>query len=378
MDQPAKMMRLRALLALALGALLVWAAPLVGLALSGRTLASFLGFPPRAAYVPHEPFAWDIFMLQALPVVGVLALYSTALARAQPVPAPRNRRRFPPWGWIGIGMLALGWLLAWSDGLVVPELRRHTFSPIWLGYIIVLNALVYRSSGRSPLTHRTGWFLSLFPVSALLWWLFEYLNQFVDNWYYVGIRAVDDWDYFVQATLPFATVLPAIASTWAWLRLAPRLDAMSLPILRGHGALAAFTLLAGIAALAGIGIWPETLFPQLWLAPLLVFIGLQRLLLGETLLAPLHRGDWRPLLQPALAALLCGILWEMWNYGSSAKWQYSIPYVQRFHVFEMPILGYAGYLPFGLECAIVMDLVARVVEGRALWPLDGGGCTPSA
>jgi hypothetical protein len=38
-----------------------------------------------------------------------------------------------------------------------------------------------------------------------------------------------------------------------------------------------------------------------------------------------------------------------------------VPYVQRFQLFEMPLLGYAGYLPFGLECALVMDLVARVL-----------------
>ena len=42
-----------------------------------------------------------------------------------------------------------------------------------------------------------------------------------------------------------------------------------------------------------------------------------------------------------------------------------IPYVQRFHVFGMPLLGYAGYLPFGIACALVTDLVARLVAGRA-------------
>jgi hypothetical protein len=43
----------------------------------------------------------------------------------------------------------------------------------------------------------------------------------------------------------------------------------------------------------------------------------------------------------------------MWNYYSQAKWIYTVPYVNRFKIFEMPILGYAGYLPFGLECAVV-------------------------
>jgi hypothetical protein len=29
----------------------------------------------------------------------------------------------------------------------------------------------------------------------------------------------------------------------------------------------------------------------------------------------------------------------------------------------MPLLGYAGYLPFGLECAVVADLIESVVKG---------------
>jgi hypothetical protein len=28
----------------------------------------------------------------------------------------------------------------------------------------------------------------------------------------------------------------------------------------------------------------------------------------------------------------------------------------------MPILGYAGYLPFGLECLVIGDLLARLIE----------------
>ena len=46
----------------------------------------------------------------------------------------------------------------------------------------------------------------------------------------------------------------------------------------------------------------------------------------------------------------------MWNFASLARWEYAVPWVQRFHLFEMPALGYAGYLPFGLECVAVAAL----------------------
>ena len=353
-------MRLRALLALLAAALVVWGAPLVGLALAGRPLAPWLEFPPRTQAVAHAPFSWLAFAVFALPALAAAALYAAGLARAQPREAS-SAQPFPWWGWLGLALVALGWTLAWNEGLAPPEWRRHTFTPLWLGYVVTMNALAYRRAGRSPLTHQTGWLLALFPASAVFWWLFEVLNSHVGNWYYSGVADSGNWDYFLQATLPFSTVLPAVVSTRAWLASFPRLDALALLPLRGHSALAWGSLVLGAFALAGIGLWPEELFGMLWLAPLLALAGLQKLVTGESLFAPLACGDWRPVLLPALAALVCGLFWELWNWGSAAQWHYSVPYVQRFHVFEMPLLGYAGYLPFGVECALVVELVSRAL-----------------
>ncbi len=356
-------------LVLLIAATAVWAAPLAGLAAAGMPIAGYLPFPPRTAFVAHAPFEWIGFAVLALPVAGAVALYWFAITRARSGTVLRPRSLFPRWGWLGVALIATGWFLAWHGGGLPPEWRRHTFTPLWLGYVVAVNGLALRRFGWSLLTHRRRLFVALFPASVVFWWLFEYLNQFVGNWYYAGVVARNDWDYFLQASLPFSTVLPAVASTWSWLRQFARLDALALPALRLHPMLAWLALAGGLAALAGIGIWPDALFSMLWIAPLLVLWALQELLLGETLLTPLRHGDWRPLLQPALAALICGFFWELWNFGSLAKWHYCIPYVQRFRLFEMPLLGYAGYLPFGVACALVSDLVARTVERRALWPL---------
>jgi len=275
-------MRFRAMAALALATLLVWAAPLAGLAAAGRPLAVFVGFPPRSAQVVQMPFAWGVFIALSLPAVGALALFGAAIARARPRQARGIAARFPWWGWLGAALIALVWPVAWSDGLVSPAWRAHTFSLLWLGYILAMNGLGWRRNGTSLLTHRTRWFLVLFALSAGFWWLFEYLNQFVHNWYYGGAEAMSDRDYFVRATLPFATVLPAVASTWAWLRRHPRLDAMALPAVRGHAAFAWVALAAGVIALAAIGIRADLLFPALWIAPVLVLAGLQQLAVGES------------------------------------------------------------------------------------------------
>jgi hypothetical protein len=363
-------MRSRALAALAVAVLVIWAAPLAGLALAGRPVAAYLGFPPRTELVAQAPFAWGAFFLFSLPALGALALYWAALARARPGDSRRAAGKFPWWGWLGVALIAFAWPIAWSRALALAW-RGQTFTLLWLGYILAMNALALRRGGWCPLAHRTGWFLWLFPLSAGFWWLFEYLNQFVHNWYYGGVEGESDWEYIVRATLPFSTVLPAVASTWAWLRANPRIDALALPPLRGHGALAWVALAAGALGLATIGLRPDLLFPLLWIAPLMVLAGLQHLIAGDTLFSALARGDWRAVLQPALAALVCGFFWELWNWGSLPKWHYAIPYVQRFHLFEMPILGYAGYLPFGLECALLLDIAARIIERRPAWPLGG-------
>ena len=63
--------------------------------------------------------------------------------------------------------------------------------------------------------------------------------------------------------------------------------------------------------------------------------------------------------RPLQLQAFCGGCWEMWNYYSLARWEYSISFVHKFQIFEMPLLGYAGYLPFGLECTVIGDLMER-------------------
>ncbi|MDZ7766464.1 MAG: hypothetical protein U5K00_18910 [Melioribacteraceae bacterium] len=58
--------------------------------------------------------------------------------------------------------------------------------------------------------------------------------------------------------------------------------------------------------------------------------------------------------------MICGFFWEMWNYYSYPKWIYDVPGVNFLHVFEMPVLGYLGYIPFSLELYSIYNLVLRL------------------
>jgi hypothetical protein len=91
------------------------------------------------------------------------------------------------------------------------------------------------------------------------------------------------------------------------------------------------------------------------------------------LLSWTQKGDWRPLGALWIGVLITAFFWEMWNYYSYPKWVYSIPFVDVLHVFEMPLLGYGGYLPFSLEifaftqlafnlCGLALDDYLQLVE----------------
>ena len=342
-------------------AIMLLGLPMAGVYMAGLPVERYLEFPPHSRYVIHSPFSWPHFAAYAAFIIGVtLPLVRRALRAARRSrPTRAKLRPYPWWGWTALAAGIIFWVLAWTRFEWFDSLQAHTFTPLWLSYIVSINALRYRRIGRCLLTHQPIYFLLLFPISSIFWWFFEYLNRFVQNWYYAGVL-VNDWEYFWYGTLSFATVLPAVLSTRdlimdsGWLQHGfARYPALSLPPTK---LTAGLILLLAAAGLTGIGIWPNLLFSLLWISPLLIFLSLQMLAGEENLMDHLARGDWRVIIASAAAALICGWFWEMWNYFSLAKWHYSVPYVSRFHVFEMPALGYAGYLPFGLECAVIGDM----------------------
>jgi len=339
--------------------------PLTGIYLAGQPLTKYLEFPPHTRYVIHAPFSWPHFMAYAIFILGVtVPLIARAVRHPRRLDQPAGlMRSYPWWGWTALAAGVFFWILAWTRFDWFAFFQPHTFTPLWLSYIVTANAILYRRTGRCMLTHRTGFFLMLFPVSAVFWWFFEFLNRFVQNWYYAGVL-VNNWEYFWYGTLSFATVLPAVLGTrdlimdTGWLQNGfDRCPALPLPHSR---LLAGLILVLAAAGLTGIGVWPNLLFALLWISPLLIFVSLQILAGEENLLDNVIRGDWRIIIASAAAALICGFFWEMWNYFSLAKWHYSVPYVDRFHLFEMPVLGYAGYLPFGLECTVIGDMLRPV------------------
>jgi hypothetical protein len=261
--------------------------------------------------------------------------------------AARPLPRFASHGWLGLCLLVVCWPLNWT----LPGQRTaYLFFPLWLGYILVVDALVCWRAGASLWTRSRKGFVLLFVLSAPAWWLFEFINDRTGNWIYLGAGAFSPFEYFALCTLSFSTVMPAVfetaelVRTFRWVKsLQPRARIPDTPRVQWR------LLLAGLVMLALTLFWPRFFYPFVWISLVLVLEPVNRWLGRRHFLEWLQHGDWRPVISLSLGALICGFFWEMWNYWSWPQWIYHTPGANFLHIFEMPLPGYGGYIPFALE-----------------------------
>jgi hypothetical protein len=255
--------------------------------------------------------------------------------------------RFPLHGWLGLSLVLIFWLLNWT--LTGP--RTHWgFFPLWLGYCLSLDGLVYWRAGTSLLTRSPRKYVGLFLVSAPVWWLFELLNIRTQNWAYLGIEIFTPIEYAFWTTLSFTTVIPAVFSSaefFATFDFIKRLKRGPVIGTDKRTTLLFFSL--GWLMLLLMLVRPKIFFPFIWLSLYFILEPIN-IWLGNRSLAHWTRdGDWRPVIALWCGVLLTAFFWEMWNYFSHPKWVYHVPWGNWLHIFEMPLLGYGGYLPFALE-----------------------------
>lgn len=260
--------------------------------------------------------------------------------------------------WLGLALVAAAWTISW--GRVVP-LSDYTFFPLWLGYVLTVDGLIVLRTGTSPLT-RAGWRIGWwFAASVPLWWIFELFNKLIQDWHYHSRVQYTFIVYHALASLAFSTVIPAVLTTSELVRSFGRQPLRRLPAMRQtRGRLIAFHL-AGWAMIGATVAWPSYVFPLVWLSLIFLLDPLVSWMGGHSIGKFLECRNWSPVSNLALGALLCGWFWEMWNYYALPKWSYTIPHVGWWHVWEMPILGYGGYFPFGVEVYVFYEFCRCVL-----------------
>lgn len=275
----------------------------------------------------------------------------------------RRPRSLPKQGWFGLALIAIFWTANWSlDGL-----RTHWgFFPLWLGYCLAVDGLVYWRKGTSLLSRDWRKYITLFLISAPVWWTFEAINWRVQNWHYVGAEFFTNLEFTLWSTLSFTTVIPAVFGTAEFIgsfRFLHRLR--TGPVVKPDLPTTSIFFISGVIMLAAMLIWPALFFPFVWIS-LYFMLGAVNVWLGNRSLTEwLRRGDWRPVVALWIGVLITGLFWEMWNYFSYPKWIYTVPWGGCCKVFEMPLLGYGGYLPFALELYAIYHFVAGLFGAKA-------------
>jgi len=260
-------------------------------------------------------------------------------------------RRLPPYGWAGALILAVGF----GANLLSESLFFHTFfTPwMWTGYLLLADAVVARLTGRSWLTPDPRRFFLLLPVSLMLWLIFEGYNLHLRNWQYIGLPAgplVESIGYLWS----FVTIWPALFIT-ADLLEALGLRARGRPLTITRGRLRTWFRLGLVMAIGPLllpGHLAAYTFAIVWVA--FVFL-LEPLILERTevrsLLREAGEGEWTRWLSLGLGGLLCGFIWESLNALSTARWVYTFPMFQNWKLFEMPLPGFLGFIPFAWEAS---------------------------
>ena len=263
--------------------------------------------------------------------------------------------KLPLHGWLGLGLVIVFWILNWS----LPGTRTNWgFFPLWLGYCLTIDGLVFWRSSTSLLTRDWRKYVGLFLVSAPVWWLFELLNLRTQNWTYLGADAFTPLQFAFWTTLSFTTVIPAVFGSAEFIasfdfvkRIKPG------PVIATDKRTTSAFFILGWVMLALMLIWPKIFFPFIWLSLYFIFEPVNIWLGNRSLVEWTKHGDWRPVISLWLGVLLTAFFWEMWNYYSYPKWIYHVPWGNWLHIFEMPALGFGGYLPFALELYAIYHLV---------------------
>ncbi|MBI2148285.1 hypothetical protein HYU23_01260 [Candidatus Woesearchaeota archaeon] len=233
--------------------------------------------------------------------------------------------------------------------LKIKPFANWYFPIVWFGYILTIDALVYKLKGNSLISNRFYQFLGMVIISMLFWWIFEFINIPLQNWSYLGVSNLGIWKN-VFGTISFATVLPALFETVELIRSIHLFDNTKLK--KKHNITRGFVhtmITLGVLFFIAPIFLPKFAFPLVWLSFFLILDPINYLHKQPSIIGHLKDKKLTIPISLLVAGIVLGFLWEFWNYWAIPKWTYNIPFVGFFKIFEMPVLGYLGYFPFSFE-----------------------------
>jgi hypothetical protein len=277
-------------------------------------------------------------------------------------------RRVPFYCWIGLCVMAISEAAMLAK--IEPFWSWHT--PVaWTGYILFVDGLVWRRRGSSLLRDNRAEALFIAVVGVPLWIVFELYNKYtLHNWYYVGLPEVLLVRYAGYAWA-FATISLGLVETAELVgalrdRRAPPYR-RAVPRRVALGARGWASVIVGAALLLVPIVHPSTwLAAPVWLGFIFLLDPLNAAVGAESIRGDLVDRHTGRLVNLLAAGLICGFVWEFWNYWAGAKWIYNVPVPPHVKIFEMPIAGFGGFPPFAVEI-FAMYVFVRHWIWRGAW-----------
>ena len=274
-----------------------------------------------------------------------------------------RKHTFPVYGWASLAALLAAEVLMFRH---IEPVATY-FTPLaWTAFIFLADAAVRAVSGTSRLQKNPREFAMVALLSIPLWLIFEAYNLRLENWTYTGLPENLVARYFGYAW-SFATITPGIFVTadlvqaFSWFARPAKVVRFSPRALHWMTVVGALFLILPLILPKEAGAY---LFALVWLGFVLLLDPVNYRLRLPSLLGDLAEGRRAHLYSLLLSGWACGFLWEFWNYWATAKWIYIFPMFQQVKIFEMPVPGFLGFLPFALECFTMYVLAAWLVGGR--------------
>jgi hypothetical protein len=269
-----------------------------------------------------------------------------------------QREKFPTYAFVGIAIMVLGELSLFSGNYWIGVY----FTPVqWTGYILFMDGLHKRLAGTSLISDHKREFFLLLLISIGSWLIFEAYNVLLQNWRYIGLPDNMFLRYLGYAW-SFATISPGIFITYQVLNdVIPGSGAPPAVQRLGNTLFGGFVVIGALCLVIPL-IWPSTyMTPLVWMGFAFFLDPINHRLGERSILTEFFTGRRRSLGIFFLSGLACGLLWEFWNYWAEAKWEYFVPYWGHIKLFEMPVLGFLGFLPFTIECFAIYKFIRKLV-----------------
>jgi hypothetical protein len=282
--------------------------------------------------------------------------------------AVSSRRALPLSAWLGLAVIAIS-----ETGMlahVEPFWSWHT--PIaWTGYILFVDGFVWLRRGESPIRNDRAEVVFMTLASVPLWVIFEEYNKYtLQTWHYEGLPSTLLVRY-VGYVWAFATIWPAVFVSAELVgslrdRRAPayrRIEPRAIPL----GPAGWASVVAGALMLIVPIVHPSPwLAAPVWLGFIFLLDPINAYNGSESLRGDLRAHHPGRLINLLIAGLVCGVVWECWNFWAHTKWIYTVPVPPRIKIFEMPLAGYLGFPAFAVEC-FTMYVFVRQWLWRGAW-----------